>query len=58
MVPVVIGGACAGFLINLGPRGIEAFDAAERSLGIFNNSIDAANAVACVTKPACPHCGE
>jgi hypothetical protein len=45
LIPVVNGGACAGFLISLGPRGIEAFDKNERSLGVFPNAISAATAV-------------
>src|SRR5262249_22399288 len=38
-------GACAGFLINLGARGVEAFDEDEKSLGIFPDAISAATAV-------------
>jgi hypothetical protein len=41
-VPVMSGRACAGFLISRGPRGIEAYDANEKSLGIFANAIEAA----------------
>jgi crossover junction endodeoxyribonuclease RuvC len=44
-VPVMSDGTCAGFLINRGPRGIEGFDCNEKSIGIFNTPIDAANAV-------------
>jgi hypothetical protein len=43
-VPVVAGGAYAGFLIRVA-RGIEAFDKDEVSIGIFETPIDAANAV-------------
>jgi hypothetical protein len=46
------GGACAGFLISLGPRGIEAYDNNERSLGIFESQIDAASAVISASAPA------
>ena len=35
VVSVMDGTACAGFLINRGARGVEAFNAAEKSLGIF-----------------------
>ena len=44
-------GACAGFLLNRGPRGVEAFDAAEKPLGVFS---DAPGAVAAVRKSAAP----
>jgi hypothetical protein len=39
------GGACAGFLMNLGVRGVEAFDKDEKSLGVFPDVISAATAV-------------
>jgi hypothetical protein len=45
MVPVIAGTACVGFLINLGPRGVEAFDKDEKSLGVFASVIEAAAAV-------------
>jgi hypothetical protein len=45
LIPVMNGGACAGFLINLGPRGVEAFDKDEKSLGVFPDAISAATAV-------------
>ena len=38
-------GACAGFLINLGARGVEAFDQDEKPLGVFPDTISAATAV-------------
>jgi hypothetical protein len=44
-------GACDGFLLNRGPRGIEAFDAAEKPLGVFP---DAPGAVAAVRKSVTP----
>jgi len=44
-------GACAGFLLNRGPRGVEAFDAVEKPLGVFS---DAPGAVAAVRKSAAP----
>jgi hypothetical protein len=45
LIYIVNGGACAGFLISLGSRGVEAFDKNERSLGVFLDAISAANAV-------------
>ncbi|HVI65237.1 MAG TPA: hypothetical protein VM910_22040 [Bradyrhizobium sp.] len=45
LVRVMNGGACAGFLINLGPRGVEAFDKDEKSLGVFPDAISAVTAV-------------
>jgi hypothetical protein len=45
LVPVMNGDACAGFLISLGARGIEAFDKDEKSLGVFPDAIGAATAV-------------
>jgi crossover junction endodeoxyribonuclease RuvC len=38
-------GACAGFLINRGPCGVEAFDRHEKSLGVFPDAISAATVV-------------
>jgi len=51
LVPVMHGGACAGFLINLGPRGVEAFDKNEKSLGVFPDPISAATTVKKSTAP-------
>jgi crossover junction endodeoxyribonuclease RuvC len=51
LVPVMNGGTCAGFLINLGPRGVEALDKDERPLGVFPDAISAATAI---NKPAAP----
>jgi hypothetical protein len=45
MVPVMAGCDCAGFLINLGPHGFEAFDKNEISLGVFPDAISAATAM-------------
>ena len=45
LVPVMDGSACAGFLISLGPRGVEAFDQDEKPLGVFPDAISAAAAV-------------
>ena len=42
MVPVMAGRTCVGFLINQGPLGVEAYDANEKSLGIFPNAMEAA----------------
>src|SRR6516162_11621623 len=54
LTPVMNGSACAGFLISLGPRGVEAFDAAEKSLGIFPDAPSAAAAVESSVAPASP----
>jgi Protein of unknown function (DUF2800) len=51
LVSVMNGSACAGFLINLGARGVEAFDQDEKSLGIFP---DASSAAAVVKKLVTP----
>jgi hypothetical protein len=45
LVPVMRGDTCAGFLISLGPRGVEAFDKDEKSLGVFPDANSAATAV-------------
>ena len=45
LVSVMNGSACAGFLISLGPRGVEAFDANEKSLGIFPDALSATAAI-------------
>jgi len=50
-------GACAGFLINLGARGVEAFDEDEKSLGVFLDAISAATAVKRTIVPASPLVG-
>jgi hypothetical protein len=58
LVPVMVGGICAGHLINLGPRGIEGFDRNERSLGVFTSVIEASAAVERSASPTCARCGE
>jgi hypothetical protein len=45
MIPVMVGRACAGFLINAGARGVEAYDRNEQSLGVFADVMAAAAAV-------------
>src|SRR5262245_48729753 len=45
LVPVMSGNACAGFFVGRGPLGAEAFDADEKSLGIFPDLRSAATAV-------------
>jgi len=45
LVPVMNGGACVGFLIRRGLHSVEAFDADEKSLGIFPDALGAAAAV-------------
>lgn len=42
---VYLGHECIGFLLARGPRGIEAYDAAEHSLGIFKTLKEAADAI-------------
>jgi hypothetical protein len=39
------GQTCIGFLLTRGPAGIEAFDADDKSLGIFPNQKSAADAI-------------
>jgi hypothetical protein len=58
IVPVMAGGVCAGFLISLGPRGVEAFDRNEKPLGVFASAIEAAVAVEKSATPACRICGD
>jgi hypothetical protein len=50
LFPVMNGDACAAFLINLGARGVEAFDQDEKSLGVFPDLVSAATAVETVTR--------
>ena len=50
LFPVMNGDACAGFLINLGARGVEAFDQDEKLLGVFPDLASAAAAVETVTR--------
>jgi len=38
-------GRCLGFVLGRGPAGFEAFTADERSLGLFPNEKQAANAL-------------
>jgi hypothetical protein len=54
LVSVMNGGACAGFLFNRGPRGVEAFDRDEKSLGVFPDALSAAAAVEKSVVPASP----
>jgi hypothetical protein len=59
MRPVMSGGVCAGFLVSLGPRGVEAFDRNEHSLGTFAGPIEAANAIENAARgAACTTCSE
>jgi hypothetical protein len=58
LIPIMIGRTCAGFLISLGTRGVEAYDAAERSLGIFPDALTAALTIEKSAPPACPGCIE
>jgi hypothetical protein len=45
LIPVIAGGFCAGHLINLGPRGVAAYDRNEKAIGIFTSATEAAAAV-------------
>jgi hypothetical protein len=58
LTPVIISGVCVGHLVSVGPRGFEAFDRREQSLGIFQNASDAVAAVNRAMPSACPRCGE
>jgi hypothetical protein len=55
MVSVITGQSCIGFILKRGLQGVEAFDANERSLGLFGDPIQAAAAVECAAL-ACPRC--
>jgi hypothetical protein len=57
MIPVMSGRVCAGFLVSAGPRGVEAYDRNEKSLGIFADAVAAATAVERSAAPACSECG-
>jgi len=45
LVSVTNGGVCTGFFFPRGPCGVEAFDANNKSLGIFADATSAATAV-------------
>jgi len=45
MVSVFDGRKFLGTVLSCGPRGYEAFDANEKSLGLFPTQVDAANAI-------------
>lgn len=45
MLTVADGRQTIGFIITRGPQGREAFDAAERSIGLFENEQAAATAI-------------
>jgi hypothetical protein len=45
LVSVYSGRTCLGFVLARGCRGFEAYAADERSLGLFPNQRDAANAI-------------
>ena len=46
MVSIYDGQQCVGFVLARGRQGFEAYDAGERSLGVFATATDAANALA------------
>ena len=58
LTPIFAHQRCVGFLVSAGPRGVEAYDANEKSLGIFPNAIEAAVAIEQVAAAACPGCSE
>jgi hypothetical protein len=43
MLSIYDGRSCVGFVLARGARGFEAFDAAEKSLGIFASKDEAIN---------------
>jgi hypothetical protein len=45
MAYVADGGKCVGFVLRRGRTGYEAFDAGEKSLGLFPSEADAAEVV-------------
>jgi hypothetical protein len=45
MLAVYDGQSCIGHLLPRGPQGVEAFDACDRSLGIFIDQRSAADAI-------------
>jgi hypothetical protein len=45
LVSIIDGNVCAGFLVNRGVCGVEAFDKDEKSLGVFYDVLNAASAV-------------
>jgi hypothetical protein len=57
MAPIISGQACIGFLLHTA-RGVEAYDAAEKSLGIFVDVMAAAVAVEKSVALVCPGCSE
>jgi hypothetical protein len=51
MLAVYDGLACIGFIMTRGRRGFEAFDATERSLGVFETQDEAANKITAGSPP-------
>lgn len=51
LVSVYDGRRLLGFILNRGADGFEAFDAAERSLGVFNTIKAAADAISAEASP-------
>ena len=45
LASVYDGQRCCGFIVARGPAGFGAFDASERSLGIFETQLAAADAI-------------
>jgi hypothetical protein len=42
---ILVGHGCIGFLMKLGPRGFEAFDLGEKSLGVYATVLEAVEAI-------------
>lgn len=40
LIPIIIDGRCVGHLLNRGCMGVEVFDAAELSIGVFPSAPD------------------
>jgi len=45
LIPLIIGKHCVGHIIQRGPKGVEAFDANERTLGTFATAAEAVAAL-------------
>ena len=54
MLSVYDGRQCVGWILARGKTGFEAFDAGERSLGLFDNQREAADAVSAAAGAAAP----
>jgi hypothetical protein len=52
MLSVYDGRVCVGWIISRGPRGFEAFDSSERSLGTFETQREAAASISAAAEGA------